>query len=88
MRLDKLVVGTEHDEALFERLGDTLLSLGYHPDPSNTWHGMAGSQEISHFEFTSPRGKLTVQAETYMGLSISGPTELISEIRAYFPPTR
>ena len=58
MSADRWVVGSEYDDALFERLGVALLALGYRL--GSEWHGVGGSQEISHWVIGCPDGSLTV----------------------------
>jgi hypothetical protein len=72
--------GPEYDNVIKARLKAVLLELDYRP--SNTWWGVGGSQEISHWEFTGALGNLTVEAETYIGLTITGPTAAVREVRA------
>jgi hypothetical protein len=71
--------GPEYDSAIQARLKAVLLELGYRP--STKWWGVGGSQEISNWEFTGALGDLTVEAETYVGLTITGPNTAISEVR-------
>ena len=82
MSHEQFIVGAEHDPVLVERLGNLLQSLGYSVDTS--WRGIGGSQEISHWVVTSPKGQLTIEAETFVGLSITGPSELVAQVRAHF----
>jgi hypothetical protein len=57
-----------------------LLDLGY--SPTDKWWGVGGSQEISHWAFVGARGDLTVRAETYVGLTITGPDVAVRDVRA------
>jgi hypothetical protein len=82
---EQWVVGPEHDERLFRRLGTVLKGMGYDLGP--TWHGVGGSQEISHWELTSVEGALVVKSETYVGLSVEGPAELVLRVRRQFEAT-
>jgi hypothetical protein len=72
--------GPEYDNAIQRRLKTVLHDLGYRP--SDQWCGVGGSQEISHWRFTGALGDLTVEAETYVGLTITGPDVAVSEVRA------
>lgn len=83
MSHEQFIVGVEHDPALTERLGNVLRSLGYNLDTS--WHGIGGSQEIGHWVVASPKGQLIIEAETYVGLSVTGPSELVAQVKAFFP---
>ena len=73
-------VGAEYDKAIQARLKSVLLELGYRL--SDKWWGVGGSQEISHWKFTGVLGDLTVEAETYVGLTITGPSAAINEVRS------
>jgi hypothetical protein len=73
------VVGAEHDEALFVALGAALRKLGCTPE-DDAW-GVAGSQELSRWVLKSSFGELVVEAETYVGLSVSGPVEAVNALR-------
>jgi hypothetical protein len=81
MSAEHWIVGSEHDRALFEQLGEVLRALGYRL--GNEWSGVGGSQDISHWEVSGPNGSLIVEAETYVGLSVSGPTELVSAVKQH-----
>lgn len=85
MATERWVVGPEHDEQLFRRLGVVLRAMGF--DLSAKWDGVAGSQDISHWELISPDGALIVESETYMGLFVEGPAELVRRVRKQFEAT-
>jgi len=76
------IVGSEADLNLFHKLGKALKSCGYLM--SEEWSGVGGSQEIAHWELSSPKGTLVVESETYIGLSVQGPKNLVQEIKAAF----
>lgn len=76
------VVGREFDEAVYRRLGATLRAYGYTVD-SESW-GVAGSQELSTWKVSGPRGALVVEAETYIGLTVTGSAPLIDELKQAF----
>jgi hypothetical protein len=82
MTLERWEVGPEHDNELFLRLGTILKAMGF--DLGSQWSGMAGSQDISHWSLTSSEGTLVIDAETYMGLSVQGPPELVGRVRESF----
>lgn len=79
------VVGPEHDENVFRRLGAALRALGF--GLGDEWRGVAGSQDVSHWELDSPGGSLVVESETYVGLSVQGPAELVHRLRRQFEAT-
>ena len=80
MPIETWNAGPEYDNAIQRRLKTVLLDLGYRP--SDKWWGVGGSQEISHWEFAGVLGNLTVEAETHVGLTITGPDAAVSEVRA------
>jgi hypothetical protein len=82
MESERWIVGAEYDQCLFSLLGKVLRALGYSADDSS-W-GVAGSQEVSSWLLRGPRGQLTVEAETYVGLSVVGQASLVSEVKAHF----
>ncbi len=82
MSAEKWIVGAEYDQALFLSLGRCLSELGYAAE-NKSW-GVGGSQEISEWVVTGPKGTLFIESETYIGLSVSGPTELVLQMRQYF----
>jgi hypothetical protein len=72
--------GPEYDNAVQRRLKAVLLELGYRP--SIKWWGVGGSQELLHWELAGALGELTVEAETYIGLTITGPDAAVNIVRA------
>jgi len=72
-------LGDEHDDALLVRVRDAVLAAGgqiSRPD----W-GVGGSQEICTYRVTLPEGQLRLTAETYVGLSLSGPPVLVQALQ-------
>jgi hypothetical protein len=76
------LVAEEHDTDAFARLGTALKALGYVLNDQK-W-GVVGSQEISTWELCSPTGSVIVTAETYMGLSVSGPPALVVALQEQY----
>jgi hypothetical protein len=76
----RIVLGAEYDEALCRRLLDELRARGGHD--IDKWSGVAGSQDITHLEVSIGGATLIVEVETYEGLSIEGPANLVSDIAA------
>lgn len=74
-----IVLGDEFDDSLRGRLMDVLRKLGsiqsYESD-----RFVAGSQELEILDVTIDGRNLHVEAETYVGLSISGPTDLVEQV--------
>lgn len=74
-----VVLGAEFDEALRARLFNVLQSLGAH-EAASEGRWVAGSQELEQLTVTIDGQSLLITAETYIGLSISGPAELVRRI--------
>jgi hypothetical protein len=74
-----VVLGPEFDERLRGALLDVLAQLGGRA-VGHDW-GVAGSQELEGFEVDLEGHRLLIEAETYAGLSIEGPSELVERIR-------
>ncbi|HEX6690236.1 MAG TPA: GNAT family N-acetyltransferase [Burkholderiales bacterium] len=72
-------VADEYDFEAFARLGRALGAMGF--DVQDKLSGVAGSQDYSRWELTCPEGLVVVEAETYMGLSVEGPADLVSRLR-------
>lgn len=51
-------------------------------EPENV--GPVGSQDITFVPFTIGDKKLRLQAETYMGISIIGPSKIVDEIVSHY----
>ncbi len=76
------IVGSETDNSLFHRLGKALKHCGY--EIGSEWSGVGGSQEISSWKLSSPKGTLVIESETFIGLSVQGTKILVQEIKAVF----
>ena len=72
-------LGNEYDKVLLQALKEVLSDLGGVKNTSD-W-GMAGSQEIERAEFIVGNETLTVEAETYVGLTIFGSAELTNRVK-------
>ncbi|HWU77784.1 MAG TPA: hypothetical protein VN043_14885 [Rhodanobacter sp.] len=73
-----VVLGNEHDEVLRECVMRVLQSLGGSVVDRST--GIGGSQEIETLKVDLHGDMLVVEAETFVGLGISGPTRLVQKI--------
>jgi hypothetical protein len=82
MSTQRWLIAPEHDEAAFRRVGASLKQLGF--EVQENWNALAGSQDISHWELSSPIGALIVERETYVGLWVEGPAEVIDRLRHQF----
>jgi hypothetical protein len=85
MQARKWVVGDEYDEVAFARLKQALSDLQY--SIRDQWNGVAGSQDIHHWMAVSPAGELTIESETYAGLSVEGLSSLIADLQAQYEQT-
>jgi hypothetical protein len=85
MQAKKWVVGDEYDEAAFTRLKRALGDLQY--SVRDHWNGVAGSQDIQHWTAVGPSGELTIESETYVGLSVEGLPSLIADLQAQYEQT-
>jgi hypothetical protein len=79
------LVGEEHDDMAFAWLGFALRALG--AAPQETSRGVAGSQEISEWTVDLPKGRITVTAETYIGLIVAGPKTAVDQVRQAYEAT-
>lgn len=76
------VAGSEHEPEVLANLGTALRGLGY--ELHDSWDGVGGSQDIAHWEVAGPLGSLTIECETYIGVTVEGPTALVAELRRAF----
>jgi hypothetical protein len=76
----KLVLGDEYDDALRQALMDCLAALG--ADITARQWGLGGSQIIETTKITLGKDLLVVEAETYVGLSISGEARVVDRVAA------
>jgi hypothetical protein len=74
------ILGSEHDLAVTNALLKVLRDMGAE-EVSRNW-GVAGSQEVNTLEFTLKGRPLTVEAETYVGLSVTGDAPTVEIIAA------
>jgi hypothetical protein len=75
----KVTLGSETDEELFSILEKTLAN--YDTKLVEQSHRVVGSQEIITFEAIIDNSKLIIISETYEGLSIKGPKEIVNAIK-------
>lgn len=71
-------LGPEYDHQMLQALFDALTAEGAQTIDQRS--GMAGSQEIGYWKFQLDRGIVEVSAETYLGISLSGPIDLIARL--------
>ena len=73
-----LCIGQEFDVELRVALREVLEEM--EAVGEERWWAVGGSQEIAHSEVRVGSESLTIEAETYVGLTISGPTELVETV--------
>ena len=74
----KLVLGDEYDDALRHALMDCLAELGANV-AARQW-GLGGSQIIDTTKVSLGKDLLVVEAETYVGLSITGEARVVDRV--------
>lgn len=74
------LLGPEHDRRLLRAATWALKKAGARR-LDHKW-SLFGSQEVVEQRWTSPTGSLTLTAETYMGLVLDGPDEVVSQVRS------
>ena len=74
-----IVLGDEFDDALREKVVGVLRGLGAVQKGSS--RALVGSQDFERFEVAVGGRELRVEAETYVGLSITGPEDLVQQVR-------
>ncbi|HZY44840.1 MAG TPA: hypothetical protein VFF70_08840 [Anaerolineae bacterium] len=72
-------LGPEYDHKMLQALFDALTAEGAQTIDQRTAEG-AGSQEIGYWKFQLDRGTVEVNAETYLGISLSGPVDLVARL--------
>lgn len=75
-----VVLGDEFDDALRTRLMNVLKKLGGMQDGTKDWF-VAGSQELENLDVVIDGSRLHIEAETYVGLSITGSPQLTEQVR-------
>jgi hypothetical protein len=75
-----VVLGPEHDQRLRRVVQEVILRLGGKLRKQD-W-GLGGSQEIETVEIKIGTDRLVLEAETYVGLSLRGPSQLVHRIEA------
>jgi uncharacterized protein YihD (DUF1040 family) len=75
----EVLLGAEFDSALFQRLVKVVTAAG--GQMSEASYAVGGSQEVKTYDVVLPSGKLVVTRETYVGLSLRGPAEIVQEVR-------
>jgi hypothetical protein len=75
-----IVLGDEFDDLLRGRLVDVLRKLGV--TSTVKWDRfVGGSQDLESLEVVVQGRSVHIEAETYIGLSIRGPVDLVEQVR-------
>lgn len=74
------ILGDEYDDQLRARLLAALRRMGAVASDSSS-RSLAGSQEIEAFDVTIDGRPIHIEAETYIGLSVSGPQDIVNRIK-------
>lgn len=73
------ILGSEFDDSLRERLMEVLRELGATP-LGQAERLVVGSQDLELLDLTVDGRTLRVESETYIGLSISCPSDLVETV--------
>ncbi|WP_157370767.1 hypothetical protein [Vulgatibacter incomptus] len=76
----KVRIGDEYDQRVWTALRDVLSELGLVVN-SEEW-GVGGSQELITIVVSAGSKTLTIESETYLGVSVAGEPELVAEVAA------
>jgi hypothetical protein len=71
-----LTLGPEYSQKMLQALFDALTAEGAQTVEQRTAEG-AGPQETGYWKFQLDGNTIEVNAETYLGLALSGPVEMI-----------
>lgn len=74
-----MILGDEFDDSLRQKLLEVLRQLGGTSGLANRF--LAGSQDLEELDVEIEGHILHIQAETYIGLSISGPIPLVKRVQ-------
>jgi hypothetical protein len=74
------VLGNEFDDSLRGKLMDVLRELGAVALRGSD-RFVAGSQDVEELDVVINGRSLHIEAETYVGLSITGPADLVEQVR-------
>lgn len=75
-----VIIGKEYDDRLRGALRRVLIHLRA-TGLSHDW-GIGGSQELETTEVLVGPDRIVIEAETFVGLSIRGPDDVVDRIRA------
>ncbi len=75
-----VILGSEYDDTVWQVLKSVLKDLGGEVKDSS-W-GVGGSQELTIADVVIGGQHITVESETYVGISVSGDSDLVDQIQA------
>ncbi|HFL6174921.1 hypothetical protein [Pseudomonas aeruginosa] len=75
---EKIILGDEYDDALRDALRAVLISSGA-VGVDKIW-GVGGSQEIESLVVRIGSDLITIEAETFIGLTVSGSKVVVEDI--------
>lgn len=75
-----VVLGDEYDDDLREKLVDVLRKLGA-TSVCEPEQFVVGSQDFEELDVVINGRSLHIESETYIGLSICGPADLVEQVR-------
>lgn len=75
-----VILGSEYEEVVWQALRSVLKDLGGAVRDSS-W-GVGGSQELTSADVIIGGQCITVESETYVGISVSGDSDLVDQIQA------
>ncbi len=73
-----ICIGKEYDDELVKKLGLILKQEG--AVLGNKLNGLSGSQDYVSFELLVHGKEITIEIETYMGISITGSEKIVNEL--------
>ena len=76
--METIILGDEHDDILRGTLRAVLISAGA-VDIEHFW-GVGGSQELEVVEVEFENERVTIEAETFVGLTLSGPKSVVENL--------
>jgi hypothetical protein len=75
-----VVLGNEWDETLRARLLGVLRAMG--AELTDRQYEVGGSQELDTLEVLLDGARVVIEGETYIGLTLTGPGDLVERIRS------
>jgi hypothetical protein len=73
-----LNLGPEYDQKMLQALFDALTAEGAQTVEQRS--AVVGSQEIGYWKLQLDHSTIEVKAETYLGLTLSGPAEVLARL--------